>query len=72
MTRQLDAEAPAELLHCGLAHRIRDGPRPVDIRKHRTHHDDLPRLPITDSIVADTVLTTPSTLTANLSHLIGV
>src|SRR6185503_7327118 len=40
--RQFHAEATAELLDRGLAHRVRDGTRPVDVREHRTHQHDLP------------------------------
>ena len=47
VARQLDAKAPAELLDRSLTHRVRDGACPIDIREHRTHHHDLPRLLIT-------------------------
>src|SRR4051794_24053771 len=41
MTRQLDTKASAELLDGGLAHRIWNGARPIDVGEYRTHHDDL-------------------------------
>src|SRR3954452_16760118 len=35
-------EATAELLHRSLAHRVRDGTRPINVGEHRSHQHDLP------------------------------
>ena len=44
MTRQLDTEAPAELFDGGLADRIRDGTRPVDVGESKLTTTICPRL----------------------------
>ncbi len=54
-------KATAELLDRSLAHRVRNGTRPVEVGEHRTSPATIwPRLLITDSSVAATVLTTSS------------